>query len=265
MSKRILYLHGMKSTPRSAKLKVLTDIYGERAVRCPNLGTKEIVVSSVLFLLFVCVALVAVVAVLFCYAETWAAVLSIPITLLLAYVVVAWGGRGICGAMLRRATRIAEDTTREFRPNVIVASSFGAVVALSMTTPKCPMLLLTPAHGVFNRYMRNTRNIYSVASYPYVIVVHPSNDKVVPLDDSIQLVESSHLGRTRLEVLEDTHVLKTLTSADIREFVDEIYTRGKMEVLTRGEDYKDSDPSLFDEIDTGDDKNDPTEKLLPSV
>lgn len=46
--------------------------------------------------------------------------------------------------MWLKAIRIAEKKFREQRSNVIVATSFGSVVALSMDIPKVPMVRISP-------------------------------------------------------------------------------------------------------------------------
>lgn len=59
------------------------------------------------------------------------------VVLVLAY----WlGGKGATHYMFLKAVRIAEKKFKEQGPNVIVATSFGAVVALSMDVPKVPMV-----------------------------------------------------------------------------------------------------------------------------
>lgn len=143
--------------------------------------------------------------------------------------------------LFHQSVKIAERKFREMRPNVIVGSNYGAVVALSMNVPKVPMvssksgwlccldvgcysmhaciyasmqssrfgsilcvvslqLLLTPASERFAKFMR-LKEPFTLADCPYTIIVHGSNDKAVPLDDSVKLVETCEVGRCRLEVV----------------------------------------------------------------
>lgn len=70
--------------------------------------------------------------------------------LLLSY----WfGGKAATHYMWRKAIRIAEKKFREQRSNLIVATSFGSVVALSMDVPKVPMV-------------RSGPNVFRCAQYP---------------------------------------------------------------------------------------------------
>eukprot|EP00382_Lankesteria_abbotti_P002645 CAMPEP_0113850464 /NCGR_PEP_ID=MMETSP0372-20130328/3899_1 /TAXON_ID=340204 /ORGANISM="Lankesteria abbotti" /LENGTH=248 /DNA_ID=CAMNT_0000820765 /DNA_START=79 /DNA_END=822 /DNA_ORIENTATION=- /assembly_acc=CAM_ASM_000359 len=246
MGTRIMYLHGLWSGPNNRKKLMLDEVYGAENVTAPNMRTKLGVSCGIFGYLLFCLALVSASVCLFLYDAFWGALVTTFLSIAISLLVLVFGGRGWSAAMTKRCALAAQHEIERFRPNVVVASSYGAVVALSMGNPKLPMLLFTPAQAVYARYMK-TREIFSVASHPYVVIVHPSGDKTIPLDDSIQLVETSHLGRTRLEVIEDDHKMMTLTKFDIKDMVDEVYSRGKAEVLRRqGED--DIDASLFDEV-----------------
>lgn len=61
-------------------------------------------------------------------------------------------------------------------------------------------LLLAPAQDQFTRFMK-LKTYWGIGDFPYVMVVHGSHDKTVPLDDSIRLIETSEVGRCRLEVV----------------------------------------------------------------
>ncbi|KAL8455631.1 hypothetical protein Emag_000561 [Eimeria magna] len=156
------------------------------------------------------------------------------------------GGKGATHYMWLKAVRIAEKKFKEQRTNVIVGTSFGAVVALSMDVPKVPMLLLSPAHEQYSRFMR-LKNAFTLHAIPYVLIVHGSNDKTVPLDDSIRLLETADgPGRSRLEVINDTHGLKSIKPEELRQWVDEVYTQGKLQVkMLADSGSKDVDASLF--------------------
>lgn len=50
------------------------------------------------------------------------------------------------------------------------------------------------------------RNGFTLHGIPYVLIVHGSGDKTVPLDDSIRLLETADgPGRSRLEVISECH------------------------------------------------------------
>lgn len=49
-------------------------------------------------------------------------------------------GRGVTHYMMKQARTIAEKKFKDFKPNVIVAETFGAVVALSMDVPKVALV-----------------------------------------------------------------------------------------------------------------------------
>lgn len=86
----------------------------------------------------------------------------------LAYILT---GRGVTYYMVQRAVAIAEKEFKEFCPNVIVASSFGAVVALAMEVPRVSLVLLAPAQDQYCRYMK-IKDFPSLIDYPYAIIIH---------------------------------------------------------------------------------------------
>lgn len=53
-----------------------------------------------------------------------------------------FGGRGLSVLLLRSSVRIATEAFHNFRPQIIVASAFGAVVAFHMDIPKLPLVRL---------------------------------------------------------------------------------------------------------------------------
>lgn len=70
-------------------------------------------------------------------------------------------------------------------------------------------LLLSPAHEQYLRFMR-LRTAFTLHSIPYVLIVHGSGDKTIPLDDSIRLVETAAgPGRSRLEVISEASAHNT--------------------------------------------------------
>ncbi|XP_026194037.1 uncharacterized protein LOC34623600 [Cyclospora cayetanensis] len=156
----------------------------------------------------------------------------------------AW--RGVTQLVMRHAVLQAESAFNSFKPNVIVAPAYGAVVALQMDIPKVPLVLLSPAQDVYYRYM-HLRPLVSIAEYPYCILISGSKDTQVPLDDAIRLVETAEFGRCRLEVVDDDHSYRTLKVEDFRTWVEEAFQKGAEVVRSeaaKGNKYFDA--SLFE-------------------
>ncbi|CDJ58251.1 hypothetical protein EMWEY_00014650 [Eimeria maxima] len=92
------------------------------------------------------------------------------------------------------------------------------------------------------------RNGFTLHGVPYVVIVHGSGDKTVPLDDSIRLLETADgPGRSRLEVINDSHALKSIKPEELRQWVEEVFTQGKQQVrLLADSGSKNVDPSLYE-------------------
>ncbi|CDI78749.1 hypothetical protein, conserved [Eimeria acervulina] len=244
---RVLFLHELDSAPGSEKQRLLEKALGKQRVKAPNLKTRQTIMVFVLIFLVLSICLLSSVIAAAVLAKWYVGLgvfLASAVVLLLSY----WfGGKAATHYMWRKAIRIAEKKFREQRSNLIVATSFGSVVALSMDVPKVPM---------YARFMR-LRNGFTLHGIPYVVIVHGSGDKTVPLDDSIRLLETADgPGRSRLEVINDTHTLKSIKPEELRQWVEEVYTQGKQQVRVLADSgAKNVDPSLYEwedqETDTG--------------
>ncbi|EPR61385.1 putative transmembrane protein [Toxoplasma gondii TgCatPRC2] len=249
MPPRILYLHGLEGGRGSEKEKMLEKVFGKQDVKAVNLKTRQTIMLftglfTLLAVLFIC-GFVACFVLLKWY-------IGLLVTLL-GILVLAGGywvaGRVVTQYMVKQAKRLAEKKFKEFRPNVIVAETFGAVVALNMNVPKVAMILLSPAQDQYTRFMKMS-TYWGIGAYPYVMVVHGSHDKTIPLDDSVRLIETSEVGRCRLEVVDDNHALKGVTEEDLQNWVKEVYTIGKQQakkMAAAGD--KQVDLSLFGDDD----------------
>ncbi|CDJ69508.1 hypothetical protein, conserved [Eimeria necatrix] len=244
---RVLFLHELDSAPGSEKQRLLEKALGKQRVKAPNLKTRQTIMMFVLGFLVLAICLLSGIIAAAVLAK-WYIGLCVLLGSAVVLVITYWfGGKAATHFMWLKAIRIAEKKFREQRSNVIVATSFGSVVALSMDIPKVPMLLLCPAHDQYSRFMR-LRNGFTLHGIPYVLIVHGSGDKTVPLDDSIRLLETADgPGRSRLEVINDVHTLKSIKPEDLRQWVDEVFTQGKRQVRALADSgSKGVDPSLYE-------------------
>ncbi|KAL8435298.1 hypothetical protein Efla_002553 [Eimeria flavescens] len=243
---RVLFLHELDSAPGSEKQRLLEKAVGKQRVKAPNLKTRQSIMMFVLGFLVLAVCLISGCIAAAVLARWYVGLALFLVSVLLLSLTYWLGGRAATHFMWLKAVRLAEKKFKEQRSNVIVGTSFGAVVALSMNVPKVPMLLLAPAHEQYARFMR-LRNGFTLHAVPYVLIVHGSNDKTIPLDDSIRLLETADgPGRSRLEVINDSHGLKSVKTEELREWVEEVYAQGKRQVRQLADSgSKDVDPSLF--------------------
>lgn len=215
----------------------------------PDLHTKRTIILFAFVILAVVLLMGGAVLAAFIMKNIVSGLLALLGMVVLGVICFVLGGRGVTHLVLKRAVASAEKAFATFRPNVIVASAFGAVVCFQMDIPKLPLLLLAPAQDQYYRYM-HLRPYISIADYPYVIVVHGSLDETVPLDDSIRLVETCEVGRCRLEVVDDNHQLGFLSARDLQRWIEEAYEKGKEVVLKQSAaGSKNVDPTLFGETE----------------
>ncbi|PFH36033.1 hypothetical protein BESB_056840 [Besnoitia besnoiti] len=249
MPPRIMYLHGLEGARGSDKEKMLEKVFGKQACKNVNLKTRQTIMLFTL--LFTLVVLLVVCACVACFIWLkWYIGLVVSLIAVLLLVAGYWiAGRGVTQYMMKQARTLAEKKFKDYKPNVIVAETFGAVVALSMDVPKVALLLLAPAQDQYTRFMK-LKTYWGIGDFPYVMVVHGSHDKTIPLDDSVRLIETSEVGRCRLEVVDDNHSLKGVTAEDLESWVKEVYTIGKQQARKMAADgNKQVDPSLFGDDD----------------
>lgn len=107
----------------------------------------------------------------------------------------------------------------EFRPDILVGSSFGGAVAVALLhrgTWRGPTLLLAPAvfHYAVPRELP--------AGVP-VWIVHGRNDTVVRIDDSRLLARTGSPDLVRLIEVDDDHALsRTVAQSELVQFVREL-------------------------------------------
>jgi hypothetical protein len=112
-----------------------------------------------------------------------------------------------------QAVKTAQEEFDRFRPDVIVASSRGGAIAMAIESDRVPLVLLCPA---WKRW--GTRRIVK----PKTVILHSSNDEVIPFSDSVDLVSASHLPSSALietgndHRLADPDSLRTMLDVCVR-------------------------------------------------
>ncbi|KEP63394.1 UNVERIFIED_CONTAM: hypothetical protein HHA_304490 [Hammondia hammondi] len=246
---RVMYLHELRAFPDPNIQHMLEECVGKGNLIIPKFKSKRIMTWFGICFGVLLLVLIGAVVTAFVNNSMMTGILSLLATLVVSGIVFSLAGRAVTSLMVKQAVTSAEAAFKESKPNVIVASSLGAVVCVQMDIPKLPVLLLSPALDQYYRYM-HLKPLASIADYPYVIIVHGSVDSEIPLDDSIRLIETSEVGRCRLEVVDDGHKLSSLTAADFRRWVDEVFERGREAVTKMSQaGVKSVDLSLFQNAD----------------
>jgi hypothetical protein len=96
------------------------------------------------------------------------------------------------------AVRIAQAEYDRHRPDVIVGSSRGGAVAMSLDSGDTPLVLLCPAWKKYG----TTKTLK-----PGTTILHSRADDVVPFSDSEELVRNSRLPATALVEVGSDHRL----------------------------------------------------------
>lgn len=275
MGPRIMYLHGLRSGSSSPRAAMIREVYGKDSVVVPDLKTRRALILFTIFFVIYVLSLCALALFMFLIASPvigTAALLILTAIGVLTYILL---GRGVTYYVTQSAIKIAEKSFNEFKPNILVCSSYGSVVALNMKVPYVSLVLLAPVQDAYCRYMR-IRELPSLEGYPYCIIIHGSNDETVSLDDSIRLVETSDFGKCKLEVIDDDHSLRTLCEGDFEDFIGEAYEKGRdvvLDLLSKdapigtikksgsGAEIPKIDPALFD-ISSSENIKDKRETLI---
>ncbi|PFH38093.1 hypothetical protein BESB_004340 [Besnoitia besnoiti] len=259
---RVLFLHRINGGPTGSVQRLIQRSVGRGKFMAPDLKSRKLLfLYTVAFAVFIVMQFVCTVLFWLYLSRLYASLLT-GTAIVLCVTAYCLGGRGLSTLILRTALREATEAFRRFRPQVIAASSFGAVVALHMDIPKMPMILFSPAQEMYQRYIRSDQEM-SLRSYPYTLIVHGSRDSVVPLQDSIHLVETSELGRCRLEVVDDDNKLHSLTQQEVSIWIEEVFKRGRANVqMLAAEGDKTVDPTLFEtpNLEAGEPQREETNK-----
>jgi len=96
------------------------------------------------------------------------------------------------------AVRIAQAELDERHPDIVVGSSRGGAVAMSLTADGIPLVLLCPAWKRWGRV--------SVVK-PGTLILHSKADDVIPFEESLELLRNSGLTESSLIVTGQDHRL----------------------------------------------------------
>ncbi|XP_053990660.1 uncharacterized protein LOC128882877 [Hylaeus volcanicus] len=238
---RVMYLHALRGTTKGERTEKLKEACKDYHLITPDLKTRTtLLIFTLTFAAYLC-CVSALVCLAWAFISTILAFFITTLLFLCVCITYILVGRGVTHSMVVQATAIAEKVFWEFRPNVIVASSFGAVIVFAMQVPKVSLVLLAPGQDAYCRYFKMKR-IPTLRGYPYVIVVHGCNDDEILLEDSIRLIDNSSYLQCKLEVIDDTHSLNSLTANDYKELIEETFQKGRQHILEIMENKNESLP-----------------------
>lgn len=226
---RVLLLHGL--TPLLHHEKSLARTLGEKSICSVSLQNSMVNVGVSLLWCALSLAVTGVSGYLtFILLRTRMYVkvivnVSAAAVVVLLYLIAA---RLRFALMVARARVKAQQVFNIFRPNMIVACSYGAAVALTLEIPMLPLILFTPAQDRFAEYLCDTPVYYSLHRFPYVLICHGVSDVKVPFEDTIRLANTIPEERCYLVSLDsDDHELRdVITDDEMRDIVLFTYREG---------------------------------------
>lgn len=232
---RILFLHGL--VPQSHHERSLARTVGEKSICSISLENSSI--STGVFLLWsVCsVGLVAGTTYAVFIVESantyvqFVACLGIFLVVGLLYLVAS----RIKLALLVTSARFkAQRMFKAFRPNMIVACSYGAAVALTMRIPILPIILFTPTQDRFAEYICDNPSFYSLHKFPYALICHGVADISVPFEDTLRLANTIPEDHCYLVSLDsdDSELRNVITDEEMRDILLFTYREGWITAFT---------------------------------
>jgi uncharacterized protein YukE len=105
---------------------------------------------------------------------------------------------------------VAQRSLELFNPDMVVAESFGAAIAYDLIERKKwkgPTLLICPAIHRIRTRMQLSTNLVIPPDCP-LWIVHGTRDTVVPLEDSVRIMEAVAWKKRQLVIVDDDHGMK---------------------------------------------------------
>eukprot|EP01066_Platyproteum_vivax_P016696 Platyproteum_vivax@DN719_c0_g1_i1.p1 len=233
---KILFFHGLESEPGGQKELLLKSLYASHKVppevRGPDLLTKWRLRSGQIFFAMVvlCFLACSIICMIQLPIQHSPIVLAIFLVsdLAMFYTCKKW----LLGVMLHTAIAVAHKHMVEFQPDIIAASSFGAVVALNLPRKDIPLLLFAPAQYALNRHLGLDSLYLSLKDYPFVYIVHGTKDKLIPIQDSYNLIQTAQdKHHYKIVEVDDNHLLLSLTQQKVQECIDELVSLSKLPTI----------------------------------
>ncbi|SBS80330.1 conserved Plasmodium protein, unknown function [Plasmodium ovale curtisi] len=138
---------------------------------------------------------------------------------------------------------IANKLFEKLNPNVIVAYQFGCILAMHLSGPRVPMLLISPVQENF--FSARVRKEVPIADFPYIIFVHSTLDRKRNLNKTLQLVESLDKEKYRVEIINEGYNLELLNKSDYKNWIDEVYAQSIQHMTTRSKSETTIDEDMF--------------------
>lgn len=126
-------------------------------------------------------------------------------------------------ASFNACLEVQRGAIREFKPTLIIASSFGAAIAIELIkegTWRGPTILLACAHSLIGKMVAQVEGTtFQLPKLPAkvpIVIVHGLQDTVVPIADSRELYANAEDKESvKLVEVDDTHGLRYQVLLDL--------------------------------------------------
>ncbi|SBT70435.1 conserved Plasmodium protein, unknown function [Plasmodium malariae] len=239
---KILYLHIYEDVKTKKIRKLLEDEYGKDNVISSKDKSKALDIFILIFIYVLCMCCIVFVFYILSRTTEYAYILILP-GVLFTMTVFFIGSIIIYEVLYRRCLKKANKLFEKYKPNVIVAYQFGCILAMHLTGPRVPMLLISPVQE--NLFSKRIRNEVNISDFPYIIFVHSTTDRKRNLSKSLDLIESLDKRKYRVEIVNDDFGLELISNSDYKNWVDEVYAQTKGDLKRASKSGSTIDESLF--------------------
>mmetsp|Transcript_21598 Transcript_21598/g.32146 ORF Transcript_21598/g.32146 Transcript_21598/m.32146 type:complete len:260 (-) Transcript_21598:233-1012(-) len=213
-SLRILFIHGVQAGPNQYKAQVVAKAGFE--VFAPDMGTKTWCYISIAILILISMALGMVAIQLREYMKdrpTNDSVMAF-LAFMLSVIIIGWTFYKVnamaWGWKFAQCQEKMQNSIESYQPHAIVASSFGAAVAVELMRNGhwCgATVLLSPAVDMVHRLVRNPGPLPLIPVGATVSVVHGRRDWIAPFTDARRLFRESEGEVQFIDAGSDGHFL----------------------------------------------------------
>ncbi|SCA48444.1 conserved Plasmodium protein, unknown function [Plasmodium ovale] len=239
---KILYLHIYEDSKTKKIRSLLEEIYGKDNVISSKDKSRTIDILILIFVYTLC--LCCIVLILHCIFTLNEHVYMLIFPFFFTTMAIFFVGSTVFYEVLyRRCLRKANKLFEKLNPNVIVAYQFGCILAMHLSGPRVPMLLISPVQENF--FSARVRKEVPIADFPYIIFVHSTLDRKRNLNKTLQLVESLDKEKYRVEIINEGYNLELLNKSDYKNWIDEVYAQSIQHMTTRSKSETTIDEDMF--------------------
>ncbi|WP_372371450.1 alpha/beta hydrolase [Candidatus Uabimicrobium sp. HlEnr_7] len=208
MPQKIIFMHGLESGILGKKSQYLRENFEnvytpDMQMSMLNLKKKNSIIRNVTRTWIFRMWTFFIIIVLFRLSYDWQSLASLFFSFVSFFLIKKRIFQSALSMSLQQCTSIQSKALQDFKPDLVVGSSWGGLIALNCITQKiynCPVVLIAPpVKMVLNKVDFSGQNWENICEKTKQIsslvhIVHGENDKVVSIEDSKKLVEKTKVS-----------------------------------------------------------------------